>query len=90
MEAAAARSALDGRAQATEFSNGCMQLVPPGIPELYKRAVIERSLQSEDCLYLNIWTPAKSAGDKLPLKFWIHGGSGTNGAGSEPSLAERT
>jgi len=29
---------------------------------------------SEDCLYLNIWTPAQSAEDKLPVFFWIHGG----------------
>ena len=27
----------------------------------------------EDCLYLNIWTPAKAAGEKLPVMFWIHG-----------------
>src|SRR5476651_2064385 len=26
----------------------------------------------EDCLYLNIWTPAKSAQDNLPILFWIH------------------
>jgi len=29
---------------------------------------------SEDCLYLNIWTPARSAADKLPVFFYIHGG----------------
>lgn len=28
----------------------------------------------EDCLYLNIWTPAKSAGEKLPVMVWIFGG----------------
>ena len=30
---------------------------------------------SEDCLYLNIWTPAKSANEKLPVMFWIFGGA---------------
>lgn len=30
---------------------------------------------SEDCLYLNIWTPAKSIDEKLPVLFWIHGGA---------------
>lgn len=29
---------------------------------------------SEDSLYLNIWTPAKSPEEKLPVAFWIHGG----------------
>jgi para-nitrobenzyl esterase len=29
---------------------------------------------SEDCLYLNIWTPAKQASDRLPVMVWIHGG----------------
>ena len=29
---------------------------------------------SEDCLYLNIYTPAKTAGDKLPVLYYIHGG----------------
>jgi len=38
--------------------------------------------QSEDCLYLNIWTAAKNAKDKLPVMFWIHGGGCTTGSGS--------
>jgi para-nitrobenzyl esterase len=29
---------------------------------------------SEDCLYLNIWTPAKTEADNLPVYLWIHGG----------------
>ena len=29
---------------------------------------------SEDCLYLNIWSPAKAADEKLPVYLWIHGG----------------
>jgi para-nitrobenzyl esterase len=37
---------------------------------------------SEDCLYLNIWTPAKSAGDRLPVIVWSYGGGFNNGAGS--------
>ena len=34
---------------------------------------------SEDCLYLNIWSPAKSAEEKLPVFFYIHGGGFTAG-----------
>ena len=38
---------------------------------------------SEDCLYLNVWTPAKKADDKLPVYFWIFGGGWQNGNSAE-------
>lgn len=38
------------------------------------------SYMSEDCLYLNVWTQAESASEKLPVMVWIHGGGWTSGS----------
>ncbi|HWR30797.1 MAG TPA: carboxylesterase family protein [Negativicutes bacterium] len=42
------------------------------------------SVYSEDCLYLNIWTPAPQPQAKLPVMFWIHGGGFNFGGTSLP------
>jgi len=43
---------------------------------------------SEDCLYLNVWTGAKTVGsktsDKRPVMLWIYGGGYSSGSGSQP------
>jgi para-nitrobenzyl esterase len=66
-----------GVRNAAEFSAICMQRRP-------NAAGIDASPRpmGEDCLYLNIFTAAKTATDKLPVMVWIHGGALTAGAGS--------
>src|SRR5579863_9218911 len=40
--------------------------------------------QGEDCLVLNVWTPAIKDGRKRPVMFWCHGGGFASGSGSSP------
>ncbi|MDV2450610.1 carboxylesterase/lipase family protein [Xanthomonas hortorum] len=39
---------------------------------------------SEECLFLNVWTPGLHDGGKRPILFYIHGGGYTTGSGSDP------
>jgi para-nitrobenzyl esterase len=42
---------------------------------------------SEDCLYLNVWTPAVNPKIRFPVMVWIHGGAFIGGAGTDPIFA---
>ena len=65
----------EGVKQTTQFAPGPIQggNIPSG--------------KSEDCLYLNIWSPAKSAKDKIPVLVWIYGGGFAAGATSEANYS---
>jgi para-nitrobenzyl esterase len=68
-----------GVRKATEFSKACWQTQYPASAAIYQAKLPPLS---EDCLYLNIWTSAKSAKEHLPVMVWIHGGGFTRGSGT--------
>lgn len=57
--------------------------IPPQLPGQCAYEALQKNEQSEDCLYLNIWTPAQSAGERLPVLLWIHGGAFLGGLGHD-------
>lgn len=62
---------------AGKFGNACIQT--PGLSEANGGSP---GALSEDCLYLNVWTPKADAFARLPVMVWIHGGAYIFGAGS--------
>jgi para-nitrobenzyl esterase len=61
----------------TKFGPRCMQA------PLFSDMQFRSDGVSEDCLYLNVWTPAKSASEKLPVLVYFFGGGFVAGDGSE-------
>jgi len=65
----------DGIFDASEFGLDCPQ--EPFMPRSRAPGM------GEDCLNLNIWTPAQDAGDKLPVMVWLYGGSYVHGSAAD-------
>ena len=68
-----------GVRNADKFGPTCMQRLSPNADYWFRGDGM-----SEDCLYLNVWTPAKSGREKLPVLVYVFGGGFQNGDGSEP------
>ena len=67
-----------GVRQAIDFGPRCMQA--PIFDDMRFRS----NGVSEDCLYLNVWTPAKSNRERLPVLVYFYGGGFVSGDSSEP------
>ena len=68
-----------GERDATMFGTHCAQ------GRVFEDMIFQDAGPSEDCLFLNVYTPADAKDkSKLPVMFWIHGGGYAGGASSEP------
>ncbi len=75
----------DGVRPGNKFGPACVQPhQPQRVPNNRAVDLPDSPPVSEDCLYLNVWTPAKAPSARLPVMVWIYGGAYTEGAGSTP------
>ncbi|XP_065271989.1 acetylcholinesterase-like [Emys orbicularis] len=66
--------------ETTGFGNVCLQSPFTGHPEA--KLFTPTTLQSEDCLFLNVWVPHPRPPAPAPILIWIHGGGFFTGAAS--------
>lgn len=70
----------NGIKNCTEFSASPIQNKPQPFLCWTEEFIAQPEPLSEDCLYLNIWTPAKKKSEKLPVFVWIYGGGLNSGS----------
>jgi para-nitrobenzyl esterase len=75
-----------GMLETTHFAAACLQPLPAPGSFYQKEFFLTSERQSEDCLYLNLYTPARENTDRLPVMVWFHGGGFMQGSGSLPSF----
>jgi para-nitrobenzyl esterase len=72
-------AAWKGVREVTQFGAHCSQ------GRVFDDMIFQDGKPSEDCLFLNVYSPATAtAKSNLPVMFWIHGGGFAGGASSEP------
>jgi para-nitrobenzyl esterase len=62
-----------------------VKIKPPYCPQLSSFGSQPMTGASEDCLTVNVWTPAHESAKPRPVMVWIHGGGFTSGSGAEPT-----
>ena len=77
---------MAGHVETVHAAPACPQPLPPPGSFYQKEFFLTSERQSEDCLYLNIWTPARAPNGKLPVLVWFYGGGFVQGSGSLPSF----
>lgn len=76
--------AWKGVRDGTQFAPSCMQPVHSGDFLPWTKEFLVHGAVSEDCLYLNVWTPKARAGANLPVVVYVPGGGFVEGSGSVP------
>jgi para-nitrobenzyl esterase len=76
-----------GVKECTAFSASPMQPRPVPFLFLGPEFVVPQSPLSEDCLYLNVWTAARSSKEKRPVMVWIYGGGFLTGGAAAPGYS---
>ncbi len=79
----------DGVRDASQWGDSCVQTpAPQRFPVNSATDMPDSPGISEDCLYLNVWTPAQFAGADLPVMLWMYGGVFNEGGGGSAPFSQ--